>query len=116
MVLKRALRKVLHSKQLLMTSWMASPRLKGRWRCTKRIGFQVATDGCAALQITIVSTPTTQQYSWLVAQKYESHNSIANSFRTHACAALPADHMGFAFLHKCNPYLQTRLSCTVLMQ
>ena len=85
MVLTTALRKELHSKQPLMASWTASPRLKDHWRCIKRTGFQGATDGCAALRIVIVSTHTAQQYSWLVAQKCKSHNSIANSFfHTHA--------------------------------
>ena len=75
MALKRALRKALHSKQPLIPSWIASPRLKGRWRCTRRTGFQGTTDGCVALQIATESTHTAQQYSWLIAPRCKSHRS-----------------------------------------
>ena len=93
MVLTKALRKVLHSKQPVMPSWIASPRLKDHWRCIKKIGFQGATDGCAALKIVIVSAHTAQRCSCLVAQKCKSHNSIASSFLRHTSSALSADHM-----------------------
>ena len=58
MALKRALRVMLHSKQPLTPSWTKSPRLMGRWRCTKRTGFQGTIDGCAAFVIMIARAHT----------------------------------------------------------